>query len=295
MINTILQTIGNTPLVKLPGIADNPEVAVYAKLEGQNPGGSIKDRVAMYMIERAEQQGELTKDKTILEATSGNMGIALAMVGAAKGYQVQIVMSAGMSEERKKMMRALGADLTLTDPAQGTQGAIEHVHKLLKQNPDKYWFANQFNNENNVLAHAEWTAPEILKQQPSIDYIVAGTGTSGTIMGLAKYFKQASPHTKMIGVAPPPGYGIQGLQNPQLDFIGDIYNRKQIDEILTVPDQDAYATARHAARKYGLFCGMSSGAALYAAQQKTRGLASGTIVVIIPDRGEKYLSTPLFE
>ena len=281
-------------MIKLEKILGNNNVNLFVKLEGQNPGGSIKDRVALYMIEQAEKRGELKPGKIILEATSGNMGIALAMIGAQKGYEVHIVMSEGMSEERKTMLRALGARLILTDKKKGTEGAITKANELVKSSPLLYWFSNQFNNQDNVQSHYHGIAPEILREVPNVDYLIAGVGTSGTIMGITNRFRNDSPETKIIGVLPPAGYKIQGLQNPQKDFSGDIYESSLVDEHFHVSKEDAFAMTRRIAKEEGLFVGMSSGAALFAASQISRTLRVVNIVVIIPDRGEKYLSTELF-
>lgn len=294
-MKNLLQTIGNTPIIKLEKIINNKNVNLFAKLEGQNPGGSIKDRVALYMVEQAEKRGELGKSKIILEATSGNMGIALAMVGAYKGYEVHIVMSEGMSEERKTMLKALGAKLILTDKSFGTEGAIAKAKELFKNSPLLYWFSNQFNNRDNIQAHYHGIASEILQEVPNIDYIIAGVGTSGTIIGIANRFKNDSPKTKIVGVFPPADYKIQGLQNPQKDFSGDIYNSSLIHKHFHVTKEEAFEMARKAAKEEGLFVGMSSGAALFAASRIGESLKSGNMVVIIPDRGEKYLSTELFK
>lgn len=293
-MKNLLQTIGNTPMIKLSKILKNQNISLFAKLEGQNPGGSIKDRVALYLIEQAEQRGELKKGKIILEATSGNMGISLAMIGAYKGYEVQIVMSEGMSEERKTMLRALGAKLILTDRKLGTEGAIAKAKNLVENTASLYWFANQFNNPDNVEAHFQGIALEILKEVPQIDYLVAGLGTSGTVVGIAQRFQKDSPQTKIVGVIPPAGYQIQGLQNPQGDFCGEIYQANFIDELFPVSKEDAFTMTQRAATEEGIFVGMSAGAALFAATKIGKSLKSGNLVVIIPDRGEKYLSTDLF-
>ncbi len=222
-------------MIKLDKILNNKNVNLYAKLEGQNPGGSIKDRAALYMVEQAEKRDELKPGKIIIEATSGNMGIALAMIGAQKDYEVHIVMSEGMSAERQTMLKALGAKLILTDKKLGTKGAINKAKELVKGSPLAYWFADQFNNQDNARAHYHKTAAEILNEIPRLDYLIAGIGTSGTIIGIAKRFKKDSPQTKIIGVFPPAGYKIQGLQNPQGDFSGDIYDDDLIDERFTSP------------------------------------------------------------
>lgn len=294
-MKNILQTIGNTPMIKLRRIINNEKINLFAKLEGQNPSGSIKDRAALYMIEQAEKRGELKRGKIILEATSGNMGIALAMAGSQKGYEVHIVMSEGMSEERKIMLRALGAKLILTNKKFGTEGAIAKAKELVKSSPLLYWFSNQFNNQDNVLSHYHGIASEILREVSSIDYLVAGVGTSGTIIGIANRFKKDSPQTKIIGVFPPAGYKIQGLQNPQKDFSGEIYKGDLIDEHFHVSKEGAFAMTKKVAKEEGLFVGMSSGAAFSAASQIGESLREGNIVVIMPDRGEKYLSTELFK
>jgi len=291
----LLKTIGNTPLVKLDKIIKNPQIKLYAKLEGQNPGGSIKDRVALYMITQAEKKGELKRGQTILEATSGNMGISLAMLGAQKNYKVEIVMSEGMSEERKIMLRALGAKLILTPKELGTGGAIEKAQELKNKFPQKYWFANQFNNPDNPKAHYHGIAPELLRQIKKIDYLILGVGTSGTAMGIAKRFQKDSPHTKIIEVSPTSGYQIQGLQNQIDDFGGLIYNKDLITEKIIVAPENAYEMARQVSQKEGLFVGMSAGANLFVAKKISRKIKKGTIVIIVPDRGEKYLSTSLFK
>ena len=290
----LLKAIGDTPMIELKKIIGNRNVHLFAKLEGQNPGGSIKDRMALYMIQKAEERGNLRKGKIILEATSGNTGIAFSMIGAYKGYKVQIIMSEAMSEERKLMIKSFGAELILTDKSLGTNGAIQKAHQLVKDNPNSYWFVDQFNNPDNVNSHYYGIAPEILSEVSDIDYLFAGTGTSGTIMGIGKRFKEDSPKTKIVGIYPPEGYKIQGLQNPDKDFIGAIYDKDFVDERVDLSQEDAFIMARKIAREEGLFVGMSSGAALFAAVQKSKLLDSGNLVVVIPDRGEKYLSTNLF-
>lgn len=292
--NNLTQTIGNTPLIQLEKILKNKNVSLFAKLEGQNPGGSIKDRVALYMIKQAEKRKELNKNKIILEATSGNMGISLAMIGAQKNYQVEIIMSEGVSEERKIMLRALGAKLHLTPKELGTHGAIQKAQEMKKQFPKKYWFVDQFNNPDNPKAHYFGIAPELFKETNTIDYLILGVGTSGTAMGVATYFKKHSPKTHIIEVSPAPGYQIQGLQNQEKDFGGLIYKKDMIIEKTIVDPQDAYQMSRNVAKNEGLFVGMSTGASLYVAQKISRHLKKGTIVILVPDRGEKYLSTSLF-
>ncbi len=295
LYKNILETIGKTPLVKINKLNINPNVNLYLKLEGQNPGGSVKDRAALYILEQAEKNGRLTKDKTILEATSGNMGIALAMIGAYKNYKVQIVMSAKVSEERKKMLRAFGADLILTNSSLGTYGAITKAKKLVKDNPEKYWFVDQFNNPDNAEAHHQGIAKEILDEVKDIHTIVIASGTSGTLMGFVKRFKKSSPKTKIVGVFPQGNYQIQGIQNPKEDFIGKIYHEKVVDEKVIVDIKDAFSIVKKIARIEGLFLGMSSGASLFVANQIAKNIKQGNIVAISPDRGERYLSTDLYK
>lgn len=294
-MKNLLETIGNTPIIQLNNIIKSTQVKLFAKLEGQNPGGSIKDRAALYMIEQAEKRGELKKGMTILEASSGNMGISLAMIGTFKGYKVTIIMSEGMSEERRIMIKALGADLILTNKEKGTEGAILKAKELINKYPEKYWFVNQFNNEDNVLSHYHGIASEILSQIPNIDYIISGIGTSGTIMGIAKKIKSTSPKTKIVGVYPPSGYKIQGIQNPNEDFKGDIYNSKLVDILLNITSEEAFQIAKLLAQTEGLFVGMSSGAVVAAALKLESLNKNGSMLVILPDRGEKYVSTNLYK
>ncbi len=281
-------------MIKLENILKNKNINLFAKLEGQNPGGSIKDRAALYMIEQAEKTGELTSNKIILEATSGNMGIALSMIGSQKGYEVHIVMSEAMSEERKTMIKSLGAKLILTKAKYGTAGAIKKANELITKYPNLYWFSNQFNNHDNIKAHYNGIATEILSEVNNIDYFISGIGTSGTIMGIAKRFAKDSPKTKIIGLSVPSGYPIQGIQNTEEDFSGDIYSQNLINEKIYVSKENAFNMAQKVAKIEGIFVGMSSGANIFAAEKLSKSLTKANIVVIIPDRGEKYLSTDLF-
>jgi len=291
----ILSTIGNTPLVELKNVARNGKVKIFAKLEGNNPSGSVKDRPALYMINKAEQSGELTKDKTILEPTSGNMGIALAMIGAAKGYRVKLTLPECVSTERRHILEALGAEVILTPARESTDGAIRMAHKILDESPDKYFMPNQFANKNNPLAHYETTAPEIFNQTKGrIDAFVTGMGTTGTLMGVSRYLKEKSNHIKIIGIEPTPGHAIQGLKNMTESIVPDIYDRSQLDDIITINDEEAFEMARRLASEEGIFAGISSGAAVAGALRVAEGMKSGTVVTIIPDRGDRYLSTMLF-
>lgn len=296
MYDNILETIGNTPLVKINKLNPNKNVAIYAKIEGNNPTGSIKDRIALKMIEQAEAEGSLKKGKTIIEPTSGNTGIGLAMIGVVKGYDVEIVMSEAVSIERRKMIKAFGATITLTDAELGTDGAIHKARELVKNYPDKYFMPDQFSNEYNKLAHYKTTAEEILKEtNGNIDYFVSSIGTSGTIMGVGKALKEKNPNIKIVEAHPVKGHYIQGLKNMEEAIVPSIYDPSQIDETVMVGNEDAFELARQIVRHEGIFVGMSSGAAIFAAIEIARKIDSGTIVVVFPDRGEKYLSTDLFK
>jgi cysteine synthase B len=292
---SIALTIGNTPLVELKRINTNRKVRIFAKLEGNNPGGSVKDRPALYMIEKAEQSGELKPGKTILEPTSGNTGIALAMIGASKGYRVKLTLPECVSTERRHILEAFGAEVILTPAQQGTDGAIRMAHKLLDQEPDKYFMPNQFANPNNPLAHYETTAPEIFEQTDGqIDVFVTGMGTTGTLMGASRYFKEKSKDIRIIGIEPTPGHAIQGLKNMSEAIVPEIYDSSQLDDIIPMQDEEAFSTARRLASEEGIFAGISSGAAVAGALRVAGAMKSGTVVTLIPDRGDRYLSTMLF-
>jgi len=291
----ILSAIGHTPLVKFNNLIENSKVKIFGKLEGCNPGGSIKDRPAYYMIKKAEESGELSREKIILEPTSGNTGIALAMIGAAKGYKVKLCMPECVSVERRRIIEAFGAEIILTPANESTDGSIRKAHQLISEEPDKYYMPNQFENENNVLAHYETTGPEIFSQtEGEIDIFVAGMGTGGTLMGVAKYLKEKKPQVKIVGVEPIVGHKIQGLKNMQESIVPKIFQAEKLDEKITVKDDPAYEMARKLATKEGIFVGMSSGAAVAGAFEVARQMHSGIIVVILPDRGDRYLSTSLF-
>lgn len=292
---SLARSIGNTPLVELTTINPNPRVRVLAKLEGNNPGGSIKDRTALYMLNKAEQSGELSRDRIILEPTSGNTGIALAMLGASRGYWVKLVMPGCVSMERRSVLEAFGAELVLSPSEEATDGAIRLAHRILEENQEKYYMPNQYSNPNNVLAHYETTGPEILRQTDGqIDYFVAGMGTSGTLMGVSRFFRERKSDVKIVGIEPRLGHKVQGLKNMQEAIVPGIYQEAALDEKLTVEDELAFSTARELAIREGLFVGMSSGAAVAGALQIAQSIDSGTIAVILPDRGDRYLSTTLF-
>ncbi len=291
----IFSAIGNTPLVELKTLTNGSKAKIFGKLEGCNPGGSIKDRPAYYMINKAEQSGELTEGKTILEATSGNTGIAIAMIGAAKGYRVKLVVPACVSSERSRILEAYGAEVILTPAGEGTDGSIREAHRIIQEEPDKYYMPNQFVNENNSLSHYESTGPEIFSQtNGEIDVLVAGMGTTGTLMGISLYLKEMKPEIKIVGVEPVKGHAIQGLKNMEEAIVPKIYHPQLLDEKLTVEDDEAFETARLLATREGIFVGMSSGAAVAGALHIAKKMGSGNIVAILPDRGDRYLSTTLF-
>ncbi len=292
---SIFDAIGNTPLVELSNINGNKKVKIFGKFEGANPGGSVKDRPAYYMIKKAEESGQLTKDKTIVEPTSGNMGIALAMIGAAKGYNVKLFMPECVSTERQGALMALGAEIVLTPAKEVTDGAIRKAKEFLSAAPGKYFMPNQFDNPNNVLAHYETTGPEIFSQtEGEIDVFVAGIGTTGTLTGTSKYLKEKKPSVKIVAVEPTQGHTIQGLKNMVESMVPKIYSPEIHDEKVVVEDGEAFETTRLLATKEGLFLGMSSGAAVVGALQIAKKMDRGIIVVILPDRGDRYLSTTLF-
>lgn len=291
----ILQSIGNTPMIRINKLNPNPDVTILAKVEGFNPTGSIKDRIALAMIEQAEQEGKLTKGKTIIEPTSGNTGVALAMIGAIKGYGVEIVMCEAVSVERRQMIKAFGGTVTLSPAKDGTDGAIRLAKKLVEENPDKYFMPDQFSNKYNKMAHYKTTGDEIWKQTGGkVDYIVSALGTSGTIMGVGKALKEHNPDIKIVSAHPVKGHYIQGLKNMEEAIVPAIYDESKIDITIMVETEAAYEMTRQIVKQEGIFVGMSSGAAMYAAAEIAKRISSGTIVTIFADRGEKYLSTNLF-
>jgi len=291
----ILDAIGNTPIVELVNLNENPRVKIFGKLEGNNPGGSVKDRPAYYMIKKAEDSGELTKEKIIVEPTSGNMGIALAMIGAAKGYQVKLYMPECVSAERRLILEAFGAEVVLTPAKEGVDGAIKRARQVPDEEPGKYYMPNQFDNENNILAHYETTGPEVFNQTDGkIDVFVAGMGTTGTLTGVSKYLKEKKKGIRIVGIEPTEGHTIQGLKNMDESIVPKIYNLEALDEKVIVEDGEAFEMTRLLAVREGLFVGMSSGAAVAGALRVAKNMNQGTIVVLLPDRGDRYLSTMLF-
>ena len=292
---SILSLIGKTPLVEINKINPHKNVRILAKLEGTNPGGSVKDRPAFYMIEEAEKSGVLTRDKIILEPTSGNTGIGLAMVAAAKGYKAKLVMPACVSEERRRILEAFGAEIELSPANQGVDGAICRAYQIFENHPGIYYMPDQYSNPNNVKAHYEGTGREIVEQtKGEIDAFVAGMGTTATLMGAGQRLKEYNSKIKIVGVEPTLGHRIQGLKNMNESIIPKIFNPKKLDERVIIDDESAFSMARQLAVEEGVFVGMSGGAAMFGALKVAQEMRSGTIVVIFPDRGDRYLSTALF-
>jgi cysteine synthase len=295
----ITDLIGKTPLVRINRLTGPNDATIYAKLEWYNIGGSVKDRMALYLMEYAEVAGKLTGKKVILEATSGNTGIALAMIAAAKGYKIHITMPESVSVERRKIIKAYGAELILSPAEKGTGGAIELKQKLLKEHPSKYIDIDQFKDPANILAHYQTTGKEILDQtKGKVDMIIVGVGTGGTGVGISMRVKSYRASIKMIGVMPRLGVSIQGLRNPREPYPTQLYRRECFDEIVEIPKEEmpeTFEVARKAAREEGLLIGISGGAILYVALKKAKEAGEGkTIVAVLPDSGEKYLSTTLF-
>lgn len=298
--NNITETIGKTPIIKINHLEEDM-ADIYVKLESFNPGGSVKDRPALYMIMDAEEKGMLKAGDTIIEATSGNMGIALAMIGAARGYKIKIVMPDTMSVERRRIMTAFGAELVLTDGKLGMKGSVETAESLAKEH--NYFLTKQFSNEANLKSHLETTSQEIIEDmQGDIDAFVAGVGTGGTISGIGRKLKNDIKDVLIVAVQPekspvltggaPSGHGIQGIG---ANFVPDIYDHEAVDEIINMDEETAYEAARELGSKQGILAGMSSGANFAVAKQIAKRLGKGKkVVTILPDTGERYLSTILF-
>jgi cysteine synthase len=291
----ILDHVGNTPLVEIKNIEYNPNTKILAKLESFNPGGSVKDRIAKRIIEQAEKKGELTKNKTIIEATSGNTGIGLALVSKLKSYRTVLVMPESVSKERIDILRGYGSEVVLTTAEEGVDGAINYVDNKIREHPEKYFQPDQFNNPENVLAHYHGTGLEIANQSSEVvDYFVAGMGTGGTLMGAGKKLKEIFPNIEVVGVEPCEKHKIQGLKNMTESMVPGIFKREQLDEVVNVNNEEAFRMTRELLLKEGLFFGLSSGAAMTAAVKKSWEIRKGVIVVIFPDGGAKYLSTGVF-
>jgi cysteine synthase B len=292
---TILETIGNTPLVELKRYSPNPNVTILAKLEGSNPGGSVKDRIALYMMRDAKKRGIFRPDRILMEPTSGNTGIGLAMISAVWGLKFLAVMPESVSIERRTLLQAYGADLHLTDGKGGTNYAIEVARTMIKENPEKFIMLDQFENSANVRAHYEMTGTEIMRDIPEITHFVAGMGTGGTLMGVGRRLKEYNNLIQIIGIEPKAGSSIQGLRN-MTAYTPPIFKKDTLDRTVAIEDDEiAFSLARDLFKKEGISVGMSSGAALYGAMQVAKELKSGVIVTVFPDRGDKYLHTKLFE
>lgn len=284
-----LDAIGNTPLVELPRITPKKGVRIFAKMEGNNPTGSLKDRIAKYMIEHAERSGELTKDKTILEPTSGNTGIALAMIGRRKGYKVKVVIPENATPERRQLLEIFGAEMIYSDGTKGSNGAIELAQRLADQDKTLY-MPYQYGNPANPLAHYETTGVEILHDLPEVDVFVAGLGTGGTLMGVGRRLKEVNPKTKVIAVEPHPGDLVQGLRSLDEGFIPPILDTSLLDSKIMVDSRCAFAATKDLTTKEGIFAGVSSGAVVHVAIRMAHRMEKGNIVVILCDNGWKYVS-----
>jgi len=290
---SILDLVGRTPLIRLRQIEKEcPGVEIYAKAEWQNPGGSVKDRAAARMIADGEASGKLGHGKTILDATSGNTGIAYAMIGAAKGYKVKLCVPENASHERKLILRAFGAELVLTSPLESTDGAIREARRLYAESPDKYFYPDQYNNDGNWRAHYDTTGPEIIEQTAgTLTHFVAGLGTSGTFVGTARRLKKFNPTIKLISFQPATAFhGLEGLKHMESAIVPGIYDPTIADQDLRVESEDAFDMVRRLAREEGVMAGISSGAAVSAVLQVARGLKTGIIVTVCPDGAEKYLT-----
>ncbi|MBI3779749.1 MAG: cysteine synthase family protein [candidate division NC10 bacterium] len=285
----LLEAIGNTPLVELPRVSPKKGVRIFAKMEGHNPTGSLKDRIAKYMIEQAERSGELTKDKAILEPTSGNTGIALAMIGRRKGYKVKVVIPENATPERRQLLEIFGAEMIYSDGTKGSNGAIELAQKLVAEDTSLY-MPFQYGNPANPLAHYETTAVEILNDLPDVDVFVAGLGTGGTLMGVGRRLKEVNPKTKVIAVEPHPGDLVQGLRSLEEGFIPPILDTRLLDGKIMVDSRCAFAATRDLTTKEGIFAGVSSGAVVHVAVRMAHRMEKGNIVVILCDGGWKYVS-----
>jgi S-sulfo-L-cysteine synthase (O-acetyl-L-serine-dependent) len=293
----ITRLIGNTPLLRIRMFErEFPEVEVYAKAEWFNPGGSVKDRAALSMIEDGERRGELTPAKTIIDSTSGNTGIAYALVGAAKGYRVKLVMPGNVSAERKALVVAYGAEIVYSDPLEGSDGAILKVRQMVADEPDRYFYPDQYSNPANVRAHYEGTAVEILAQTSRrLTHFVAGLGTTGTFVGTSRRLKHELPSIRTIAVEPEDSFhGLEGLKHLPTAIVPKIWDPSVADEVWGCPTEPAYDLARGVARSEGLLVGHSSGAALWAVRRLAESIRKGVIVTVFPDSGDRYISTGLY-
>ncbi len=295
---SVTELVGNTPLLELPSIAaETPGVRILGKAEWHNPGGSVKDRPAMWMIRDGEKSGALTPGKTILDATSGNTGIAYAWIGAALGYRVKLCMPRNASDERKKILRAYGVDFVLTDPGEGSDGAIREARRLYAEDPERYFYPDQYSNPANPRAHYESTAPEIWEQtEGEVSHFVAGLGTSGTFVGTATRLKEYNPDVKVISFEPESAFhGLEGMKHMESAIVPGIYDPTVADENRRASTEEAYEMVKRVAREEGILIGISAGAAVATALGVAREIGSGTVVTILSDGADKYLSESFWE
>jgi cysteine synthase B len=297
-VNSVLEQIGNTPLVRFVNITKEfDHVEIYGKAEWFNPGGSVKDRPALRMIEEGERSGALTRDKVILDSSSGNTGIAYALIGAVKGYRVELAVPRNVSQERKRILQAYGAHVIYTDPLAGSDGAIREAHHRYEADPEKYFMPDQYNNPANWQAHYDTTGAEIIEQTKGrITHFVAGVGTSGTLMGTGRRLREFNPRIQIAAVLPAEDlHGIEGLKHMETAIVPGIWDDTFPDRKLAVRTEDAYEMARRLALEEGILVGQSAGAAVYAAVEAARQISEGVIVTILPDAGDRYFSTGLWE
>ena len=294
LFQDILSAIGDTPLVRLGSSSPKEAVHVYAKLEGQNPTGSLKDRIALYMLNAAEERGDLTPDRTILEATSGNTGISLAMVARVKGYRLLCVLPDIVTPEREQLLRAFGADVLYAKGARSTNDAIFMAQRMLAKEPDRYYMPYQYGNEANPRAHYETTAVEMLRDLPQVDAFVAGLGTGGTLTGVGRRLKEQNPDAKVIAAVPHPGDLVQGLRSLEEGFIPPVLDESLLDGRIVVDSRSSFAAVKELMDNEGIFAGISSGAVLRTAQRVAGRMESGNVVALLADGGWKYLSTSLW-
>ena len=289
--SSILDTIGNTPLVELRGFQPSPKVRIFAKLEGQNPTGSVKDRIAKLMLEKAELSGELSAEKTILEPSSGNTGVSLAMIANYKGYKVEVVLPDNVTSERQSLIESFGATITFSDGEKGTNGAIEVAKRMVTENPDKYLMLYQYGNEANPEAHYSGTAQEIIDELPDVDVFIAGLGTGGSLTGAGHRLKENNANTRIIAVVPHPEERIQGLRSLEDGFIPPILDEKILDGQFIITSEESFEFTKRLLEKESIFAGISSGAVLACALRVAEKMESGNIVCLFADGGWKYLST----
>ncbi|HEX5480354.1 MAG TPA: cysteine synthase family protein [Dehalococcoidia bacterium] len=293
LYSNLIDAIGNTPLVEMPRMSPKASVRLYAKLEGQNPSGSVKDRIAKYMIEEAERTGVLTKDRIVLEPTSGNTGISLAMICRIKGYRLKVVIPESVSAERTELLTAFGAEIVYSDGVRGTNGSIEVAKQIAAEDP-AYYMPYQYGNEMNPRAHYETTGPEILRDLPEIDVFVAGMGTGGSLTGTGRFLKEMKPSVKVAAAVPHPGDLVQGLRSLEEGFIPPVLDESLLDGKIVVDSRTSFAASKELTQKEGIFAGISAGAVLKTAQRVAERLDAGNIVCLFADGGWKYLSTQLW-